>query len=91
MIGEISIRFQVKGENAFFVSAAPDPGLLYSHCDHLINSGIATACISGWIELFGDHYDARLYIVENHAPNSPKTNSINIAHTPMNVSKLLSV
>src|ERR1700761_966671 len=43
VIGEICIRHRFKGENAFFLSAAFDPGLLSRYVGYLLEQDIAQA------------------------------------------------
>jgi hypothetical protein len=64
VVGEISIRNNFKGEDAFFVSERFDTGFIESYVNNLLNSGTLEACICGWVELLGDEYKAALFLVE---------------------------
>jgi hypothetical protein len=64
MIGEISIRHGIKGENAFFLSPSFDPLLLAGYTRLLLQQGIANAAIVGWVDLLGDEYKAALFLIE---------------------------
>jgi hypothetical protein len=64
LIGEICIRHQVKGENAFLVSEKFDPWLIENYVMNLFNQGRMKACICGWVDLLGEHYDSVLFQVE---------------------------
>ena len=62
--GEIAIRHQIKGENAFFISEQFDPEMLREYVHQLLQEPFVTACLAGWIEVLGTHHDVLLYLVE---------------------------
>lgn len=64
MIGEICIRNNFKGEDAFFVSEIFDAQFMVNYVNDLFNSNILKACICGWVELLGNGYKACLFLVE---------------------------
>ncbi len=64
LIGEICIKHQIKGENAFFVSEEFDPEQIGIYVTHLFNQGKINACICGWVELLKEKYNSLLFIVE---------------------------
>jgi hypothetical protein len=64
LIGEICIKHQIKGENAFFVSEEFDPELIINYVTHLFEQGKIQACICGWVELLRDKYHSSLFLVE---------------------------
>ncbi|MCX6250644.1 MAG: 3-oxoacyl-ACP synthase [Bacteroidetes bacterium] len=64
LIGEICIRNQLKGENAFLVSEYFDPGLITSIVDDLMRNNRIQVCICGWVELFREKYESFICIVE---------------------------
>jgi hypothetical protein len=64
VIGEICIRHQFKGENAFFISPTFDAEFLAQYVTNLINNNILQACICGWVEYVQDGYKAVLFLVE---------------------------
>ena len=64
VIGEICIRHGFKGEHAFFTSDNFDAALVTSYSKLLLDTGAATACICGWIEVLDQEYEAVLYMVE---------------------------
>jgi hypothetical protein len=66
--GEICIRHQFKGENAFFVSDNFDAGLLYPYVRHLLHTTNTRACLTGWVNYRKGDFDAFLFTVEQ-APN----------------------
>lgn len=64
VIGEISIRHHFQGENAFFLSETFDAGLLTKYVSYLLTRKIARVCLTGWVELLGDHVKAALFLIE---------------------------
>lgn len=62
--GEIAIRHKWKGENAFFISPAFDPGLINWYVDDLFDNGRAEACLCGWVDVSGGEGNAELFFVE---------------------------
>ena len=62
--GEICIRHNFKGEDAFFVSDGFDADFTESYVDDLLNNDTLKACICGWVEVLGDEYKAMLVLVE---------------------------
>ena len=63
MIGEICIRHNFKGENAFFLCESFDPELIARYAGLLLDQGIARVCVAGWVELLGDEYKAALFLI----------------------------
>jgi hypothetical protein len=86
--GEICIRHKIKGENAFFICPAFDPDLLVDYVNIVLESSEAIAdaqvsklsgkqshakaCLSGWVDVIGEHHDVFLYLVEKSKPESWK-------------------
>ena len=68
VIGEISIRQKFLGESTFFIEEKFNPERLYTQVKLILDEGIISCCICGWVELDGDHYEAVLYLVEKSAP-----------------------
>ncbi len=67
VIGEISIRHNFKGENAFFISEQFDAALLQKYVSNLLNNDILQACICGWVDVLEESYEAVLFLVEKEA------------------------
>ncbi len=63
VIGEISIRYKFKGENAFFVSEGFDADWLYFYVNDIISRGLK-ACICGWVEASENNFDVCIFLVE---------------------------
>jgi hypothetical protein len=66
MIGEICIRHQFKGENAFFIFDEFNAGFIQKYVNNLINNNILQSCICGWVELLDDQYKTVLFLVEKN-------------------------
>jgi hypothetical protein len=73
MIGEICIRHNFKGENAFFITSTFDAAFIGNYVRDLLDNGNARACICGWVEVLGDHYAAALFLTENKLAGLPFT------------------
>ena len=67
VIGEISIRHNFKGENAFFITEKFDAALLHQYVMNLVNNNILQACICGWIDVLKEDYKAALFLVEKES------------------------
>lgn len=64
VMGEICIRHQLFGENTFFVQEKFDPVFIQQYVNLLFENAILSRCITGWVEMDGNHYEAVLYLVE---------------------------
>ena len=82
VIGEICIRHNFKGENAFFIADEFDAGFMEKYVSNLINNNILQACICGWVELLDDQYKSVLFLVEK------EKGSRNILFTKENINKI---
>lgn len=82
VIGEISIRYKFKGENAFFVSDAFDAEWLHFYVTNLFEKHNLKACICGWIDSVNNFYDACLFLAEKKS----QQNGLNF--TPENLKEL---
>jgi hypothetical protein len=63
VIGELSIKYKVTGENAFFVSEKFDAALLVGYTETLFNNGTGSA-ICGWVEVDGSSYEGFIFLAE---------------------------
>lgn len=68
VIGEISIRYKLKGENAFFVSEAFDAKFLEFYVTDLMQQRGIKTCICGWLDVINGHRDACLFLIQQQ-PN----------------------
>jgi hypothetical protein len=68
MVGEISIRNKIMGENITFVAEKYDPQFLYEYVNLLMISGKMKGCICGWVEYerTGSWYESFMYLVEHN-------------------------
>ncbi|MES2425845.1 MAG: hypothetical protein V4560_02690 [Bacteroidota bacterium] len=64
MIGEICIRNNFKGEDAFFIFEKFDAAFIETYVNDLLNNDILKACICGWVDVLGEDYKAVLFLVE---------------------------
>ena len=67
VIGEISIRHGIKGENAFFVAEDFDAEHLAFYVNDLFNRKRVSSCIAGWVDFWGESYKAVFYLIENRS------------------------
>jgi len=64
VIGEICIRNNFKGENAFFVQQDFDAAFMHFYVSSLMDNHNTELSICGWIDVLGPEYKAVLYLVE---------------------------
>ena len=69
-IGEICIRFGIKGENYFLIDDNEEPILFKSYVEQLFQEQRCRCCIAGRVEYFQGEYLAKLCLIEQ---NSDKT------------------
>lgn len=62
-IGEISIRHQIKGESAFFITSVFNSVLLEQYTATLINNNKSNYVLCGWVNFDVHNYHAFMYIV----------------------------
>jgi hypothetical protein len=67
VIGEICIRHKLHGESTFFVEKDFNPNRLYTCVKQLLDDHVVRCCITGWVEMDGDDYEAALYFIEKQA------------------------
>ncbi len=65
MLGEISIRHGLKGEQMCSIGSAYDITWQFQYVRHLVDSGFVSACVCGWVELLAGNFESFLYLVEN--------------------------
>lgn len=80
VIGEISIRYKFKGENAFFISEGFDADWLFFYVNDLFKNKKIKACICGWIESVDGKHNSCLFLIEK------ESNGLNF--TPENLKKI---
>jgi len=72
VLGEISIKFKLQSENAFFVSDSFNAELLKNYSESLLTSGKSSEVLCGWLDLENGEYDVFLCLV------SPKVNYLGV-------------
>ena len=80
VIGEISIRHQFKGENAFFIFKDFNAGFIEQYVSNLINNNILQCCICGWVDVLNEKYNATLFLIEK----DKTANSVNFTKENLN-------
>ncbi len=80
--GEICIRHGLKGENAFFVQPAFDPGQMTQYVDQVMATQKTEMCMAGWVDVMGEHHDVFLYLAEKERNGTAKE------HTKAELQKL---
>ncbi len=65
VLGEISIKFNLKGENAFFVSEKFDTELITDYTSALLKEEKAPQAVCGWLNLQNDEYDVFLCLISS--------------------------
>jgi len=64
VIGEICIRNNFKGENAFFVQDHFDGAFMHFYVSNLMDNENTVMAICGWVDVIEEEYKAVLYRVE---------------------------
>ena len=64
MVGEICIKYNIKGESCFFVSNTFDKDFLTSYSQDLIAKGNAKVAIMGWVDYTEAGYHASLHLIK---------------------------
>ncbi|MFZ1785635.1 MAG: hypothetical protein WAU23_10570 [Ferruginibacter sp.] len=64
VIGEISIRHQFKGENAFFIFDQFDAAFIQQYVSNLLDNDILQCCICGWVDVLDDACNGSLFLIE---------------------------
>lgn len=65
VIGEICIRYQIKGENTFFISEGHDSEKVSKYVQMAVSEANLHYCIVGWCELLGTRYRSSFSLLEN--------------------------
>ena len=73
VIGEIAIRHQFKGENAFFVFNHFDGKFIAEYVNTLFGNKLIKNCICGWVDILKEDYRALLFLVESDNPGNAPT------------------
>ncbi len=65
VMGEICIRYHIKGENTFFVSEGHETEKTSRYVKQVLTDSNLHYCITGWCELIGTRYRAIFNLIEN--------------------------
>jgi hypothetical protein len=87
LIGEICIRHQIHGENAFLVSGHFDAERIIESTGLFMDRGHVQACVCGWVDVLGDRFEALLFLVEKKEKGSGKGGNKELI--PFSVEKLM--
>lgn len=63
-LGEISIKFKLQTESAFFVAEKMDAGFLSNYANQLLLTRKAKKALCGWIDFYDEDYEAFVYLAE---------------------------
>jgi len=63
MVGEICIKYNIKGESVFFVSNSPNTELLQTYAQDMIDNGLAKKCLAGWVDYTEKDYYALIHLL----------------------------
>jgi hypothetical protein len=77
--GEICIRNNIKGENAFFVTPSFDAQQIHEYAETILTGSDTDVCIAGWINVLQNEHDVLLYLIEKQKAG------IALTHTPENL------
>jgi hypothetical protein len=64
VIGEICIRNNFKGEQAFYILDKFESAFITRQVEYLLTQNILKCCICGWVDVLGEEYSAKLLLVE---------------------------
>lgn len=64
MLGEICIRWKIKGENTFFIQEKPDFYFLMHYARLAMQAQNLQTCIVGWCDLLTEDFEAEFFLVE---------------------------
>jgi len=64
VIGEICIKFNIKGENAFLISETFNGRLICNYVNEMMEKNRVQACLCGWVEYLGDKFETLVMLVE---------------------------
>lgn len=76
VIGEISIRHNFKGENAFFIVENFNSNLIASHINNLFLTNKSKAFVGGWVNLCESGYEAFLYLASESGSTAHNADEI---------------
>ena len=75
-LGEISIKYNLQTENAFFVFEQMNAEFLSIYASQLLHSGKAKKALCGWVEYYDENFEAFIYLVEKQGKFAHNTETI---------------
>lgn len=85
--GEIAIRHNIRGENAFFITENFNAGLTVNYCRTLLENESTQALLAGWINVDGNSAEAFVYCVKYFNFSDAK-NAPGLEHSEHNIQQL---
>lgn len=79
-LGEISIKHQLRSENAFFVAASFPVDLMLANANYLLQTNKASKVLCGWVEYYQETYKLVCYLVEKQG---------GIPHNKLEIQKII--
>ena len=76
-IGEISIRHEIRGENAFFVFDVLNAQTLFQYAEALLQTKKSTHILCGWVDVDESEYEAFMYLVSPKGKHTHTEETIN--------------
>jgi hypothetical protein len=86
MMGEISIRHKLRGENAFFIFDRFNAGVVSDYINQLYENGKLNCSIGGWVDQSQHHYEAFMYWAE-----PIRDTIVAVAHEEREIEKIYSL
>ncbi|MBU2515182.1 3-oxoacyl-ACP synthase [bacterium] len=84
LIGEICIKYKLKGESVFFVSQTADFDFLRIYSENVFRNTKTKAIITGWVDLdFKQNYESILFLVEKNDGSSTDSSPWSFTATSM--------
>jgi len=80
-LGEISIKYKLQTENAFFVFPNFNSEFMCAYTNQILQTGKAEKALCGWIEFFDNDYEAFVYLIEDRGEIEHNTNTIKKLYT----------
>jgi hypothetical protein len=87
MIGELSIKYKFQGENSFFVFEDFDIDFICNYINNLMDTNKIQCCVAGWVDLYNDHYEAMLCLIEKE---NKEEKTFSMKYTVENIKRLYS-
>jgi hypothetical protein len=64
LLGEISIRHKLHGENTFFITENFEAGFMAEYVTNLLNTTKHKACLLGRVDYLGDAFESSIFFIE---------------------------